>query len=82
VEYLVPGTWKKIHQRDRFFRMQRYLPPLRHLFAWMATRTATAIDLPDYPEPSTVDGFSVPAAAPVAAALESAKGRRGVAEAG
>ncbi|WP_326999756.1 FAD-dependent monooxygenase [Dactylosporangium sp. NBC_01737] len=47
-DFLVPSTEKKIAQRDRFFRMIRYLPPVKHLFKHLATRTATAIDLPDY----------------------------------
>jgi 2-polyprenyl-6-methoxyphenol hydroxylase-like FAD-dependent oxidoreductase len=47
-EFLAPATWKTIHRRDRLFRMMRYLP-VKGLIKRMATRTATAIDLPDYP---------------------------------
>ncbi|GAA3218572.1 FAD-dependent monooxygenase [Dactylosporangium siamense] len=47
-DFLVPSTEKKIAQRDRFFRTIRYLPPVKHLFRHLATRTATAFDLPDY----------------------------------
>ncbi|GAB3847349.1 FAD-dependent monooxygenase [Dactylosporangium cerinum] len=47
-DFLVPATEKKIAQRDRFFRTIRYLPPVKHLFRHLATRTATAFDLPDY----------------------------------
>ncbi len=47
-EYLAPATWKTIHRRDRLFRMMRHLP-VKGVIKRMATRTATAIDLPDYP---------------------------------
>jgi 2-polyprenyl-6-methoxyphenol hydroxylase-like FAD-dependent oxidoreductase len=45
--FLAPPTWKKIRQRDRFFRMLRYLP-VKGLIKHVSTRTATAIKLPDY----------------------------------
>jgi 2-polyprenyl-6-methoxyphenol hydroxylase-like FAD-dependent oxidoreductase len=51
-EFLVPSSWKKINQRNRFFRSVRYVPPVKHLFTWLATRTATAIRLPSYPTPA------------------------------
>jgi 2-polyprenyl-6-methoxyphenol hydroxylase-like FAD-dependent oxidoreductase len=47
-DFLVPSTDKKIAQRDRFFRAIRYVPPVKYLFKHLATRTATAFDLPDY----------------------------------
>jgi 2-polyprenyl-6-methoxyphenol hydroxylase-like FAD-dependent oxidoreductase len=47
-DFLAPSTWKRIKQRDRFFRMLPYLP-IKGLITRMATRTATTIDLPDYP---------------------------------
>lgn len=47
-DFLVPSTDKKIAQRDRFFRMIRYLPPVKHLFRHLATRTAEAFELPAY----------------------------------
>ncbi len=47
-DFLVPSTEQKIAQRDRFFRTIRYLPPVKHLFRYLATRTATAIELPEY----------------------------------
>jgi len=53
-EYLVPSSWKKINERNRFFRAVRYFPAVKHLFKWMATRTATAIKLPSYPSPTEV----------------------------
>jgi 2-polyprenyl-6-methoxyphenol hydroxylase-like FAD-dependent oxidoreductase len=45
--FLAPPTWKKIKQRDRFFRMLRYLP-VKGLIKRMSTRTAVGITLPDY----------------------------------
>ncbi|WP_432824397.1 FAD-dependent monooxygenase [Dactylosporangium sp. CA-092794] len=53
-DFLVPSTRKKIAQRNRFFKTIRYLPPARHLFRHLATRTATAFDLPDYPAPAVL----------------------------
>jgi len=47
-DFLVPPTAKKIAQRNRFFRMLRYLP-VKGLVKRLATKAATAIDLPDYP---------------------------------
>ncbi|MET7420212.1 FAD-dependent monooxygenase [Dactylosporangium sp. NPDC005555] len=47
-DFLVPDTDRRIAQRDRFFRVIRYLPPVKHLFKHLATRTAEAFDLPDY----------------------------------
>jgi 2-polyprenyl-6-methoxyphenol hydroxylase-like FAD-dependent oxidoreductase len=46
-DYLAPATWKKIRQRDRFFRMMPYLP-VKGLIRRMSTHTATAVDLPTY----------------------------------
>jgi 2-polyprenyl-6-methoxyphenol hydroxylase-like FAD-dependent oxidoreductase len=48
-DFLAPATAKKIRQRDRFFRMLRYLPA-RRLIRYLSTRTATAITLPEYPD--------------------------------
>jgi 2-polyprenyl-6-methoxyphenol hydroxylase-like FAD-dependent oxidoreductase len=45
--FLAPATWKKIKQRDRFFRMARYLP-VKGLVKRLSTRTALGITLPDY----------------------------------
>lgn len=47
-DFLAPATWKKIKQRNRFFRMMPYLP-VKGLITKLATKTATAIELPDYP---------------------------------
>jgi 2-polyprenyl-6-methoxyphenol hydroxylase-like FAD-dependent oxidoreductase len=52
--FLAPPTWKKIRQRDRFFRMLRYLP-VKGLIKRLATRTAVGITLPDY-RPADPDG--------------------------
>jgi 2-polyprenyl-6-methoxyphenol hydroxylase-like FAD-dependent oxidoreductase len=46
--FLAPPTWKKIRQRNRFFKMLPY-PPVGGLISRAATKTATAITLPDYP---------------------------------
>jgi 2-polyprenyl-6-methoxyphenol hydroxylase-like FAD-dependent oxidoreductase len=46
--FLAPATEKKIAQRDRFFRLLPYLPPAGALVRHLATRTATAITLPEY----------------------------------
>ena len=46
-DFLAPATWKKIKQRNRFFNMLKYLP-IKGLIKHMATKTATAIELPDY----------------------------------
>lgn len=48
--FLAPPTWRKIRQRNRFFRMLPYLP-IKGLITRAATKTATAITLPDYPSP-------------------------------
>jgi 2-polyprenyl-6-methoxyphenol hydroxylase-like FAD-dependent oxidoreductase len=45
--FLAPPTWKKIKQRNRFFRMLRYLP-VKGLIKRLSTRTAVGITLPDY----------------------------------
>ena len=45
--FLAPSTWKKIRQRDRFFKILPYLP-VSGLIRRAATKTATAITLPDY----------------------------------
>jgi 2-polyprenyl-6-methoxyphenol hydroxylase-like FAD-dependent oxidoreductase len=44
---LAPASWKKIRQRDRFFKVLPYLP-VKGLISHAATRTATAITVPDY----------------------------------
>ena len=50
--FLAPPTWKKIRQRNRFFKMLPYLP-VKGLISPAATKTATAITIPDYhPVPS------------------------------
>jgi 2-polyprenyl-6-methoxyphenol hydroxylase-like FAD-dependent oxidoreductase len=46
-DFLAPATAKKIAQRDRFFKMLRYLP-VKGFIKYASTRTATAIKLPDY----------------------------------
>jgi 2-polyprenyl-6-methoxyphenol hydroxylase-like FAD-dependent oxidoreductase len=46
--FLAPPTWRKIRQRNRFFKMLPYLP-VNGLITRAATRTATAITLPGYP---------------------------------
>ncbi|WP_238007857.1 FAD-dependent monooxygenase [Dactylosporangium sp. AC04546] len=51
--FLAPATARQIAQRNRFFRMMGGLPPLRRLFSWMATRTATAVRLPEYEWPGS-----------------------------
>jgi len=45
--FLAPPTWKKIRQRNRFYKVLRYLPvsPLIHR---AATKTATNVTLLDY----------------------------------
>jgi 2-polyprenyl-6-methoxyphenol hydroxylase-like FAD-dependent oxidoreductase len=45
--YLAPPTWKKIRQRNRFYKVLPYLP-ISGLISRAATRTATAITLPSY----------------------------------
>lgn len=45
--FLAPATWKKIQQRNRFFKVLPYLPVTR-LIKRAATRTATAVTLPPY----------------------------------
>jgi 2-polyprenyl-6-methoxyphenol hydroxylase-like FAD-dependent oxidoreductase len=47
-DFLAPATWKKIHQRDRFFRMLPYLPGMKGLFGRLSARTAAALTLPEY----------------------------------
>ncbi|MFI5907826.1 FAD-dependent monooxygenase [Dactylosporangium sp. NPDC051541] len=51
-DFLVPTTWKKIAQRNRFFKSIRYIPLMRRVFKHFATKTATAFDLPDYEVPA------------------------------
>jgi 2-polyprenyl-6-methoxyphenol hydroxylase-like FAD-dependent oxidoreductase len=53
-DFLVPSSEKKIAQRNRFFKTVRYLPPARRMFKYLATRTATAFDLPSYALPELV----------------------------
>jgi len=45
--FLAPPTWKKIRQRNRFYKMPPYLP-VSGLISRAATKTATAITLPSY----------------------------------
>ena len=45
--FLAPATWGKIRQRNRFFKLAPYLP-ITGFINRAATRTATAITLPDY----------------------------------
>jgi hypothetical protein len=45
--FLAPKTWKKIRQRNRFYKMLRYLP-VSGMISRAATKTATAITIPDY----------------------------------
>jgi 2-polyprenyl-6-methoxyphenol hydroxylase-like FAD-dependent oxidoreductase len=54
--FLAPATAKKISQRDRFFRMLRYLPA-KGFIRYLSTRTAAAIKLPDYPSPAREPGL-------------------------
>jgi 2-polyprenyl-6-methoxyphenol hydroxylase-like FAD-dependent oxidoreductase len=49
-DFLAPATAKKIRQRDRFFRLLPHLPA-RRLIRYLATRTASAITLPEYQDP-------------------------------
>jgi 2-polyprenyl-6-methoxyphenol hydroxylase-like FAD-dependent oxidoreductase len=46
--FLAPSTWGKIRQRNLFFKLAPYLPGVDGLISRAATRTATAITLPDY----------------------------------
>jgi 2-polyprenyl-6-methoxyphenol hydroxylase-like FAD-dependent oxidoreductase len=50
-DFLAPATAKQIRQRDRFFRVLSHLPAKR-LIRYLSTRTAAAIRLPEYPDPS------------------------------
>ena len=45
--FLAPATWKKIRQRNRFYKVLPYLP-VGPLISRAATKTATNITLPDY----------------------------------
>jgi len=45
--FLAPSTWKKIRQRNRFYKVLPYLP-INFLISHAATKTATAITLPRY----------------------------------
>jgi len=49
-DFLAPATARQIRQRDRFFRLLSYLPAKR-LIRYLSARTATAIKLPEYPQP-------------------------------
>lgn len=51
-DFLAPATEKKMRQRDRFFRLLPHLPS-RRLIRYLSARTATAITLPEYPEPGS-----------------------------
>jgi len=46
--FLAPSTWGKIRQRNLFFKVAPHLPGVNGLISRAATRTATAITLPDY----------------------------------
>ncbi len=45
--FLAPPTWAKIRQRNRFYTTLPYLP-VKRLISRAATKTATAITVPDY----------------------------------
>jgi 2-polyprenyl-6-methoxyphenol hydroxylase-like FAD-dependent oxidoreductase len=45
--FLAPSTWSKIRQRNLFFKALPYLP-IKGLISRAATKTATAITIPDY----------------------------------
>jgi 2-polyprenyl-6-methoxyphenol hydroxylase-like FAD-dependent oxidoreductase len=45
--FLAPPSWKKIRQRNRFYKILPYLP-VGGLISRAASKTATAISLPDY----------------------------------
>jgi len=45
--FLAPPTWKKIRQRNRFYRILPYLP-VKALISRAAAKTANAITLPGY----------------------------------
>jgi hypothetical protein len=45
--FLAPATWNKIRQRNLFFKILPYLP-IKGLISRAATKTATAITVPDY----------------------------------
>jgi 2-polyprenyl-6-methoxyphenol hydroxylase-like FAD-dependent oxidoreductase len=45
--FLAPLSWKEIRQRNRFYKMLRYLP-VSGMISRAATKTATAIAIPDY----------------------------------
>jgi len=47
-DFLAPADARKIAQRDRFFRLAAKMAPVRALIKYLATRTATAVKLPDY----------------------------------
>ncbi|WP_433065560.1 FAD-dependent monooxygenase [Dactylosporangium sp. CS-033363] len=51
-DFLVPLTWKKIAQRNRMFKMMRYMPIAPWVIKRMATRTAAAFELPGYELPA------------------------------
>ncbi|MER7280025.1 FAD-dependent monooxygenase [Dactylosporangium sp. NPDC000244] len=53
-DFLVPTSWKKIAQRNRFFKTLRYVPVAPRLIRHFATKTATALDLPEYDLPALV----------------------------
>ena len=58
-EFLAPATWRKLHQRNRFFKLLPYLP-VKGLIKRMSNRTATAITLPDYDSAHPQDGIGAP----------------------
>jgi 2-polyprenyl-6-methoxyphenol hydroxylase-like FAD-dependent oxidoreductase len=45
--FLAPATWNKIRQRNLFFKILPYLP-VKGVISRAATRTATAITVPEY----------------------------------
>ena len=47
-DFLAPATAKKIAQVQRFYKTLPYLP-VKHAMKYLTTRTATGIELPDYP---------------------------------
>ena len=49
-DFLAPPSAKKVAQLQRFYKMLRYLP-VKHLMKYLTTRTATGIQLTDYPAP-------------------------------
>ncbi|MBJ7604181.1 MAG: hypothetical protein JF888_13465 [Candidatus Dormibacteraeota bacterium] len=59
--FLAPATWKKIHQRNRFFKLLPYLP-IQGLIRKLENRTASAIKLPEYLVPPALNAADSTAA--------------------